>query len=58
MRFPTAAVAAGVLATIVTAQSTSPDRVHWRHLSSANGDLRVPGTSVQQTGSIVADFDR
>ena len=33
-------------------------RVHWRHLSSSNGDLPVPGTSVQQTGSIVGDFDR
>ena len=58
MRFPTATVAAGVLAVIGTAQSASPVRVHWRHLSSSNGDLPVPGTSVQQTGSIVGDFDR
>jgi hypothetical protein len=58
MRFPPAAVAAGMLATIVTVQSTSPDRLHWRHLSSSNGDLPVPGASVQQTGSIVGDFDR
>lgn len=58
MRFPTATVAAGVLAVIGTAQSASPVRVHWRHLSSSNGNLPVPGTSVQQTGSIVGDFDR
>lgn len=30
----------------------------WKHLSSANGDLPVPGPSHQQTGAIVADFDK
>jgi hypothetical protein len=34
-----------------------PSPVHWRHLSSKNGDLPVPGPSTQQTGAIVADFD-
>jgi len=29
----------------------------WKHLSSANGDLPVPQTSDQQTGSIVGDID-
>lgn len=30
----------------------------WKHLSSATGDLPVPGTSTEQTGAIVADFDK
>lgn len=30
----------------------------WLHLSSANGDLPVPGESVQQTGALVADLDK
>ena len=29
----------------------------WSHLSSADGDLPVPGLSDQQTGSLVADLD-
>ena len=29
----------------------------WINLSSRNGDLPVPGTSTQQTGSLVADLD-
>ncbi len=29
----------------------------WQHLSSANGDLPVPQTSDQQTGSVVGDID-
>lgn len=32
--------------------------VEWRHLSSRKGDLPIPGESTQQTGSLVADFDR
>jgi FG-GAP-like repeat len=31
---------------------------HWRHLSSATGDLPVPGRSSQQTGALVADLDK
>jgi hypothetical protein len=30
----------------------------WRHLSSSTGDLPVPGTSTQQTGALVGDFDK
>ena len=29
--------------------------IQWRHLSSANGDLPVPGESKEQTGAIVAE---
>ena len=31
-------------------------QLHWQHLSSATGDLPVPGTSTQQTGAVVGDF--
>src|SRR4051812_18590005 len=30
--------------------------LHWRHLSSRNGDLPVPGISQQQTGAVVGDL--
>ncbi|MCY2953786.1 MAG: VCBS repeat-containing protein [Planctomycetota bacterium] len=30
----------------------------WRHLSSKNGDLPVPGASTQQTAAVVADLDK
>src|SRR5882672_3239255 len=30
----------------------------WVHLTSKNGDLPVPGESTQQTGALVADFDK
>jgi len=30
----------------------------WKHLSSKNGDLPAPGTSTEQTGAVVADFDK
>jgi sugar phosphate isomerase/epimerase len=32
--------------------------LRWRHLSSRNGDLPVPGESTQQTGAVVGDLDR
>ncbi len=32
--------------------------LHWQHLSSANGDLPVPGDSSQQTGTLIADLDK
>src|SRR5206468_3131420 len=32
--------------------------IQWKHLSSANGDLPVPGESKEQTAAIVADLDR
>src|SRR5215472_11204952 len=31
--------------------------IQWKHLSSASGDLPVPGESQQQTGAVVADLD-
>ena len=31
--------------------------IQWKHLSSANGDLPLPGESKEQTGAIVADLD-
>ncbi|MBI4659870.1 MAG: VCBS repeat-containing protein, partial [Verrucomicrobia bacterium] len=36
----------------------SPRKIEWKHLSSKNGDLPVPGPSTQQTGSLVADLDK
>jgi hypothetical protein len=35
-----------------------PTRIRWRQLSSKHGDLPAPGPSTQQTGAVVADFDR
>jgi len=32
--------------------------IQWRHLSSANGDLPLPGESKEQTGAVVADLDK
>jgi hypothetical protein len=37
--------------------SLHQSRIQWKHLSSANGDLPVPGESKEQTGAIVADLD-
>lgn len=50
-------VTAGALVAALTASAGPPD-VRWRHLSSKTGDLPVPGPSTQQTGAIVADFDK
>jgi hypothetical protein len=41
----------------LTATAAAPD-IQWNLLSSKNGDLPVPGESQQQTGAVVADFDR
>jgi len=30
----------------------------WNHLSSAHGDIPVPGPSLQQTGAVVGDLDK
>ena len=38
--------------------TASPPRTSWRTLSSARGELPVPGPSTQQTGAVVADFDK
>jgi len=44
-------------AKLFAAEPAGPDRVRWQHLSSSRGELPVPGTSTQQTGALVADFD-
>jgi len=38
-------------------ETISAAQVRWKHLSSATGDLPLPGTSTEQTGVVVADFD-
>src|SRR5262245_42292050 len=45
------------LATILAA-ALGAKAPSWKHLSSKNGDLPVPGESHQQTGALVADLDR
>ena len=32
--------------------------IKWQHVTSKNGDLPVPGESTQQTGNLIADFDK
>jgi hypothetical protein len=32
--------------------------VKWQHVTSKNGDLPAPGESTQQTGNLIADFDK
>ena len=41
----------------LTAQGYAGEPV-WTHLSSANGELPVPGTSTEQTGALIADLDK
>src|SRR4051812_49924297 len=54
--FCVVAVAFGVCVLVATdARAADPQ---WRHLSSKNGDLPVPGESTQQTGAVVADLDK
>jgi len=56
------AISAGRI--LVPALALSPVRppattqMEWRHLSSAAGDLPVPGESTEQTGALVADLDK
>lgn len=40
---------------LFSAQASDPQ---WRHLSSASGDLPLPGPSTEQTACVVADFDK
>lgn len=42
---------------LVAAAATFSAEPKWRHLSTANGDLPLPGEALEQTGAIVADFD-
>jgi hypothetical protein len=57
-RFSALILSVFALTTLIAAGQSSIDRVRWRHLSSSTGDLPVPSTSTQQTGSLVGDFDR
>ncbi len=50
------AVGPALLAAVCLAAGPGP-RVAWTHLSSATGDLPVPGPSTQQTGALVTDLD-
>jgi hypothetical protein len=43
------------VAALLPARGADPK---WKHLSSATGDLPVPGPSTEQTGALVADLDR
>jgi hypothetical protein len=45
-----------LLPTPESAPAQAP-QIQWRQLSSANGDLPVPGESKEQTGALVADLD-
>jgi hypothetical protein len=36
----------------------SAAEVRWKHLSTATGDLPLPGLSTEQTGALVADLDK
>jgi hypothetical protein len=56
MRAPVSALVFAACAWIVGA--AAPSRVPWTHLSSARGELPVPGPSTQQTGAVVGDFDK
>jgi hypothetical protein len=51
MRFALIAILATTTAVVLAADP------RWINLSSRHGDLPVPGTSTQQTGSLVADLD-
>lgn len=46
-----------VITAIPTLCIAAPE-IKWEHLSSKNGDLPVPGESIQQTGAVVNDFDK
>jgi VCBS repeat protein len=43
---------------MVAAMTSGAAELQWKHLSSATGDLPVPGTSTEQTGALVADLDK
>src|SRR3954468_11468196 len=48
-------VALLLFVTCLAAQASDPQ---WQHLSSATGDLPVPGPGTEQTACIVGDFDQ
>ncbi len=45
------------LALTIVGAPPAAGRVRWQHLSTANGDLPLPGASPQQTACIIADLD-
>jgi len=47
-----------LIALAAGAPQASAAAIQWQHLSSAKGDLPIPGESTQQTGAVVADFDQ
>ncbi len=47
-----------LLIVLSTAIAISAGEIRWQHLTTKQGDLEIPGPSTQQTGAIVADFDR
>jgi hypothetical protein len=47
-----------VLAFLATAMSIRAATPQWRHLSTTTGNLPLPGTSTEQTGALIGDFDR
>ncbi|MGH7972498.1 MAG: FG-GAP repeat domain-containing protein, partial [Limisphaerales bacterium] len=52
-------IAASILSTMGSAcAAAEPPEPQWRHLSSTNGALPTPGASTEQTGAVVADFDK
>ena len=46
------------LETAVSPQANHPTTLTWTHLSTANGDLPLPGTSVQQSSTLILDIDK
>ena len=42
----------------LSAAAAAADFPAWKQISSKNGDLPVPGESTQQTGAVIADFDK
>jgi len=51
-------VAAAVVADEARGRTEERSGLQWTHLSSATGDLPVPGPSTEQTGAVVADLDK
>src|SRR5574341_519532 len=47
-----------LLVWVLWADSAGAAALAWKHLSSTNGDLPVPGESTQQTAALVLDADR
>lgn len=46
------------LLSVDTSSLVAQQQIQWQHLSSATGQLPVPGKSRQQTGAVIYDFDK